>query len=212
MKLLNLCAGANRPQTEEWTNLDYLLPVLGRWSPEWANLQQEKNYIEFDVTTGPLPFEENTFDGILASHCLEHWDCQQGVRIMADCRRILKPGGILLVSVPDATYFRAHYEEDTVENAERLFGEPIHLPDGETTFFGYGLWNRHHKAILTEDALWAYFKRAGFAKVEKLLARAVTEYRNLGVPAEELVGPVKAKMFPLLNRIPFSLAMGGIKE
>lgn len=207
MKLLNLCCGAVRPQSEEWTNLDLLLPVLGRHSEEWKNLQQEKNYIEHDVTSGPLPFPDETFDGILASHCVEHWDCQEAARIMGECRRVLKAGGVLLVSVPDASYFRRVHDQDTVESAVALFGEPIHLPDGETTFHGYGLWNRYHKAILTEDALWSYFVRSGFGKVDALrFHQGMMTYPALctGSPLDQMAS--------ILNRIPFSLVMAGVKE
>ena len=207
MKYLNLCCGSVRDQSDDWINIDHLLPVLGKWSPEWAQLLTEKNYIEHDITASQIPFEAETFDGILMSHCLEHWDCQQGVKIMQDCRRALKPGGILLVSVPDASYFRKVYDRDTVENAVELFGEPIHLPDGETTFLGYGLWNRYHKAILTEDSLWAYFVRAGFKEPDRIQfdsGRMVYPSVVTGYPLDQMVDK--------LNRIPFSLCMFAAKE
>lgn len=209
MNLLNLCCGSVRPQSEEWTNLDLLLPVVGRHSAEWKNLQEEKNYLEHDVTSGKLPFAQDTFDGILFAHALEHFDCQQAVKIMAECRRVLKTGGLLLVSVPDASYFRRVHDEDTVENAERLFGEPIHLPDGETTFFGYGLWNRWHKAILTEDALWCYFVRSGFKRAwKKDFTRDPKPFTDCGCDACK----VGLEMAQQLNRLPFSLCMCSVKE
>lgn len=217
MKYLNLCCGAVRPQSEDWTNLDLLLPVLGRWSPEWKQLQTEKNYVEHDVNSGPLPFDDDSFDGILASHCVEHWDCQEAARIMTECRRVLKTGGILLVSVPDASYFRQVHDRDTVENAVELFGEPIHLPDGETTFLGYGLFNRWHKTILTEDALWAYFVRSGFNDPQNVTVAhgeamffadtsTGTKFKVKAAPESPL-----AEMVKLLNRLPFSLVMMGVK-
>lgn len=46
----------------------------------------------------PLPFEDETFDMILANHVLEHvknwWACFE------ECSRILKKGGMLIVYVP----------------------------------------------------------------------------------------------------------------
>lgn len=198
MKLLNLCCGSNRDQSEQWWNLDQLHPVLAPGTPERAQLDREVRYFEHDVLASPLPFCDGDFDGILASHCVEHWDCQQAVQVMRECFRILKPGGILMVSVPDASYFRKVHDEDTVENAVRLFGEPIHLPDGETDFMGYGLFNRYHKAVLTEDALWCYFVRAGF-------------WWNGRKSITEMEGPVLSELRMLLNRLPFSLIMTGEK-
>lgn len=205
MKLLNLCCGATRPQDPIWTNLDQLHPVLLPDTPERIQLDSEPRYTEHDVLAGPLPYPDDTFDGVLASHCVEHWDCQQAVTVMKECRRVLKPGGCLLVSVPDATYFRTMHDYDNVENAKRVFGEPIHLPDGETTFFGYGLWNRFHKAILTRDSLWCYFVRAGFAGTWEF------EYTGQQPDGESPHTDSLFTMGKLLNRLQFSLLMTGYK-
>lgn len=198
MKLLNLCSGATRPG-DPWVNLDQLHDVLKPGTPERANLDAEPNYVEHDVLRGRMPFADDSFDGILASHCVEHWTCQEAVQVLRECHRILKPSGEIIVSVPDASYFRKVYESerDTKENAVELFGEPIHLPDGETTFFGYALWNRFHKAILTEDALWCYFTRAGLN---------VQAYRDAPETS------VTYAMEKLYNRMKFSLLMGALKD
>lgn len=218
MRLANLCCGAVRPQSTEgveWINIDHLHPVLHEGTEERKNLDAEPNYLEWDVESGPIPIAQGSLDGILASHCVEHWDCQKAVVILRDCWSLLKPGGILLVSVPNASYFRQVHEQDTVENAVELFGESIYLQDGERTFFGYGLWNRYHKAILTEDALWAYFRRAGFAEGgisrcylghdDRLFYSKIHDGRNR---RSELF----CFMSGFLNRIPFSLVMVGIKS
>jgi predicted SAM-dependent methyltransferase len=211
MKLLNLCCGAVRNQSPDWINVDNLHATILPGTPERENLDKDENYINIDVETGMMldyaKMECGSFDGILMSHCLEHWDCWRGVRIMGQCLSLLKPGGVLLVSVPDASYFREVHDEDTVENAERLFGEPIHLPDGETTFFGYGLWNRYHKAILSEDALWCYFHRAGFKEIDRMQF----DSGRMVYPALVTGGPMD-EMVKLINRIPFSLVMWGVKE
>lgn len=202
MRLLNLCCGANRPQDKFWWNLDNLRQTLAHGTPERTNLDAEPRYIEADVMDGFLmECFTSRFDGIIASHCLEHWDCSEGIKVMQRCRRALKPGGTLMVSVPDAKYFRDVHFADTAESAVELFGEPIYAPDGEDTFFGYALWNHFHKAILTEDALWAYFVRAGFEdkKVERISAMI-----NDG-------NEVVKEMHRILNRRMFSLVMIGVK-
>lgn len=205
MKLLNLCAGANRNLSPEWTNLDQLLPVLAPGTHERFNLLLESNYVEHDVLSGPLPFPDDTFDGVLASHCVEHWECNEAAKVMSECRRVLKTGGILLVSVPDTSYAREVHDRDTVENAIELFGEPIHLPDGETTFLAYGYFNRWHKMLLTEDSLWAHFIRAGFP------SKSIHRLKNCDLPHMTSL-PVLDELKSMLNRIPFSLVTAAVKE
>jgi predicted SAM-dependent methyltransferase len=203
MKLLNLGAGAIRPP-DPWLNLDNLHASLPLGSPERTALDREPNYLNHDVSCGYLPFDDGTFDGILASHVIEHFDAQEAAKLMRNCFYALKPRGVLMVSVPDASYFRRVAAEDTPENALRLFGEPIHLPDGENTFCGYALWNRWHKAILTEDALWCYFVRAGFKPGH------IFRVNPMASPESE-PNDATAAMRLVLNRGKFSLVMSGVK-
>lgn len=221
MKLLNLCAGANRVQSPEWVNLDQLFPVLPEGSPERNNLLSESNYVEFDVLSGPLPFKDGEFDSLMASHCFEHWSCGESEMVLKECYRILKPGGMMLISVPDASYFRKVYDFDTPEKAVELFGEPIHLPDGEDTFTGYALWcPGKHKTILTEDAVWHYLKRAAFGHVSRVYLDAAAKettdkkwwkcHERIGDFGPAMIG--MCLMVTQLNRLPFSLVMAGVKE
>lgn len=217
MKLLNLCCGATRPASTpsvEWVNVDNLHATLLPGTPERENLDREVNYLDCNVTgkafdgSKLIPAEwAETFDGILASHCFEHWDCQDAAYVARQCNVLLKPGGILLVSVPDAEMFRILYEQDDGTNAEELFGEPIFAGDGEKTFTNYCLWNRYHKAILDETALWHYFRRAGFNEVERLQF----DHGRMVYPAVVSASPLD-EMVPVLNRLAFSLVMMGVKE
>lgn len=84
VRLLNFgCGGAFHP---DWTNLD-ASPV----SPA---------VVAHDVTRR-FPFADGTFDAVYGSHVLEHLDPAVAERVLGDCFRILKPGGILRIAVPD---------------------------------------------------------------------------------------------------------------
>lgn len=197
--LINIGCGAVRPP-HPWVNVDNLHSVLLPGTNERANLDSEPNYIDHDISNG-LPFADDQADGILLSHVIEHFDCMGAVGLLKECRRVLKPGGVVLVSVPNATYFREKYDEDTFERAVELFGEPIQPCDGEATFFGFALFYREHKQILTIDTLWCLLKRAGFVEANDLLYGM---WQN---------GPktINDKMWPLLNRRIFSLEMAAVK-
>src|SRR5437867_6643114 len=49
----------------------------------------------------PLPFPSGSVDGVFCSHVLEHFPLRDTRQIIAECHRILKPGGIFRVAVPD---------------------------------------------------------------------------------------------------------------
>jgi predicted SAM-dependent methyltransferase len=49
----------------------------------------------------PLPFADGEADLIYAAHVLEHFSTDVVPRLLADWRRVLRPGGLLLVAVPD---------------------------------------------------------------------------------------------------------------
>ena len=51
-----------------------------------------------DLNKYPMPFDENSVDEVRSSHCFEHLD--NLVALMEDIHRILKPGGLLIFTVP----------------------------------------------------------------------------------------------------------------
>lgn len=121
---------------------------------------------------------------------------------MQNCHHILKRGGVLLVSVPDASYFKRVYAEDCNENWPRLY-EVTDPANPIPTFFEAALWFDQHKALLTEDVLWCYFVRAGFSPYRI--------YRiNPAMPPDDADDAV-AVMLRVLNRRKFSLFMEGVR-
>src|SRR3954466_5103292 len=74
-----------------------------RFHPAWTNIDM--------VSTGPgviahdlsrkLPLDDATCDLVYHSHVLEHIRRSQVPFFLQECRRILNPGGIIRVVVPD---------------------------------------------------------------------------------------------------------------
>ena len=61
------------------------------------------NYLRHDVSSG-LPYPDGTFDVVHSSELIEHLlDTEFFLR---ECRRVLKPGGRLVVSTPNLHYWR----------------------------------------------------------------------------------------------------------
>jgi predicted SAM-dependent methyltransferase len=83
-RLLNFGCGGNFHSG--WVNLD-TLPA----TPE---------VISYDLGR-QFPFPDESFDAVYGSHVLEHFDPEIAKILFADCYRILKPGGIVRIVVPD---------------------------------------------------------------------------------------------------------------
>lgn len=58
-----------------------------------------------DLSRRPWPFTAGSCDALLASHILEHFDKAEGRLFLRECYRILRPGGILALAVPDMDTF-----------------------------------------------------------------------------------------------------------
>ena len=84
--LLNLGCGGRYSTDAIWTNLD-----MGA---------ADRHVIAHDMRRR-LPFDNNIFDGVYHSHVLEHFTQTDGRRFLGECHRVLKPGGVLRVAVPD---------------------------------------------------------------------------------------------------------------
>lgn len=196
MKLLNIGCGATRP-TYPWVNLDSLKAVLPHGTPERTDLDREPNYVDHNLIE-PMPFENDYFDGILASHVIEHFDCLQALSILKECHRILKYNGVLVISVPDASYFRKVNPQDCPENVPQLFGQPWPRGEQKKTFMDYALFFGEHKQVLSEDGLWCLMKNAGFDIIDLL---------------NNYLGNMDVMTFikDIMNRNKFSLEMVAVK-
>ena len=84
IKLLNIGCGSHFHSA--WTNLDLISDSL--------------DVIPYDITSG-LPFPNDSFDAVYSSHLLEHLHRSHGIELIRECFRILKPGGVARIVVPD---------------------------------------------------------------------------------------------------------------
>src|SRR4051794_40182158 len=82
-----------------------------RFRSGWTNIDsvpQDPSILEGDVLKG-LPFSSGSFDLIYHSHVLEHFTKHDGQAVLTECRRLLKPEGILRVVVPDLAKITREY-------------------------------------------------------------------------------------------------------
>ena len=92
MDLLNL--GCGNRFLNNWVNIDFV--------------SSSEDVIAHDLTRG-IPFGDNCFDLVYHSHLLEHFDRPTANFFLGECFRVLKPGGIIRVVVPDLEQLAQSY-------------------------------------------------------------------------------------------------------
>ncbi len=84
MRMLNLGCGATFH--EDWVNIDFT--------------DHGGKVLAYDLRLG-IPFADASFDVVYHSHVLEHMPKAWGEFFLQECYRVLRPGGLLRVVVPD---------------------------------------------------------------------------------------------------------------
>jgi len=73
------------------------------WHPDWQNfdIQPRPPHVGRMDLRRPLPFHDATVDAVYHSHVLEHLPPATAAQLLRECHRVLRPGGVLRVGVPD---------------------------------------------------------------------------------------------------------------
>jgi predicted SAM-dependent methyltransferase len=136
----------------------------GRDESNWVNVD---GYMDHNVHHlmdfgRPFPFADGSFDGIFTEHVLEHFSREDGVAVFQECLRVLGPGGLLRVVVPDAEKVIATYREAPERLAEHRLPE-TGLAMEVVNMYAY---QRYEHQCLYD---WALMRRtladAGFAEI-----------------------------------------------
>jgi predicted SAM-dependent methyltransferase len=146
--------GAGSDCMEGWLNTD-IVPANAR--------------VAFLDMTKPFPFEDETFDFIYSEHCIEHVPHKDGALMLEECRRVLKPGGVLRIATPDLTFLMGligtsdQSSRDYVEWIANLTGvEPTAISVLNNAFRAWG-----HQFLYDARTLENSLKGAGFRHVSR---------------------------------------------
>lgn len=115
---------------------------------------------KFGDTIFPLGFKDGSAEEIRVSHSLEHLSFRETMNAIQDWVRVLKPGGVLKIAVPDFEWIARQYIREVDDDAERDPKLTMYLMGGQTDE------NDYHKAIFDARGLKHGMELAGLVDVQ----------------------------------------------
>lgn len=173
--------GCGATPTEGWVNLDNswavkaarqplllygLKPfgILGKQSLGLAAAARTEN-IQWANAVRRIPCPDSAAEVVYSSHMIEHLDREEVRRLLAEVRRVLRPGGIVRLVAPDLSllvdeYLRARDADEFVRRTHMTQPRPVGLPARLRAAL---IGPRHHLWMYDGASLSDLLHRAGFA-------------------------------------------------
>ena len=144
--------------------LAWLMFKVGRMPRERYAQHREGVFsrLQYLDLTKKLPYADNAIEAIFSSHVFEHLFMDEVERLVDECFRVLKPGGVVRVVVPDLEKIMKLYDA----NDPREFLASIYEVATRSA-----VKNSHHSGF-TGAFISRLFQEAGFTKC------SVLEYKS----------------------------------
>jgi predicted SAM-dependent methyltransferase len=198
-------------------NSDFKYLNLGcgyRFDSRWTNVNFKvtgAEVIPYDLGKG-IPFADNTFELVYHSHVLEHFNQTAAKTFIQECYRVLRPGGILRVVVPDLEQIASLYLASLAgasESAEwagkyewiilELLDQMVrNTPGGDmATYLGQAT-NRHQEFVLERFGAEArdFIQPSQSDRPGKLLVKQI---KGLGTTVHRILPQPLARFYTALR-------------
>jgi SAM-dependent methyltransferase len=161
----------------DWHKFENAVPKESLWQKsgiEWHNI---------NVEADPLPFQDCEFSGVYMGQVLEHFTYSP-FKPMKEILRVLKPGGLLILDVPNVGELHNFYR--LVRGKNVLYDYKEHYIDLKPFFYkGLPYFERHNREF-TADDLRILADTCGFEVVKVAYIRSVRHnkkgFRRIEIP------------------------------
>jgi len=138
--------------------LAYRLTGANRYytEAEYCRLLGGHVFVHHDLAYG-IPLADASADYIFSSHFLEHLFRREGEQLLRECYRVLRPGGILRIAVPDMEYALSLYAQG---DKEKMLLNYFFVEDMESHY-------ARHKYMYDYPMLEKALKDFGFLEVTR---------------------------------------------
>jgi predicted SAM-dependent methyltransferase len=122
--------------------------------------------IYLDVTD-TFPFDDRSLDFILGEHIIEHVSWHDGQKMLRECLRTLRPGGVLRLATPDFSRLLSLYQGDAGPDGEHYLrwhhrhyspADPLH----PLVVINHNMRAWGHTFLYDEEMLTSALANAGF--------------------------------------------------
>lgn len=160
-----------------------------------GNSPKKENYISsdiafstdypFDLRVG-LPFPDASIDFIYAEHVLEHFTYGDLRNLLSDCHRVLKPGGVISVVIPDASIYLNGYNDSNNFDYKKYCLYEFNLKyTSKIDYVNYIFYmDGHHRHMFDDESIVSVllengFSQANLRKFDPALDQQAREYESI---------------------------------
>jgi predicted SAM-dependent methyltransferase len=117
----------------------------------------------------PLLIDDAVLDGIFTEHTLEHLNYNEVAGVLSECQRIMKPGGVIRIVVPDLSIFVENYASGNLSWFEEWEREVL-KPRGRSMrsqmeALSFETQENGHRSAWDFETMKLFLARAGFAEI-----------------------------------------------
>ena len=139
---------------------------------DWFNTDRtSKNNVSFLDVTLPFPIKDNYFDYIYSEHLIEHLEYHEGIHMIQECYRVLKPGGRIRIATPDLQFLinLCNHKKTPIEKLEIKRIVDCYYSDINIYDYGFVInnffYNWEHKFIFNFNILKEIISSNGFVNI-----------------------------------------------
>lgn len=144
-------------------------------------------YKHFNIEKDRFPYQDESFDVVLFCEIIEHL-LSDPVQALTEIRRVLKPGGSLVLTTPNVA---------RLENVAKIFaGHNIYDP-----YSGYGPYGRHNREYTQQD-LFNLLSSNGF-RVDSMFTADVKPNQDVASASMNEIRPLLRNRHPELGQYIF---------
>ena len=162
-----------------------LLARAGVLNDQQRQTRWPREVVQRDLSK-PLPWPDRSARAIYSSHMVEHFEPLEAQRLLRECLRVLKPGGVLRLVLPDLEACVRHYQREKEAGNPRaaddfvgahfytaagnFYGEARHL--SRTRRLAIRLLHRPHQWMYDAESMQALLEDVGFSGVRECRYRS----------------------------------------